>query len=55
MARKKRRRRATGRRGSRKTYKTKTAAKRAKPKRASVYKVKGGWRVSRSRRRKRRR
>ena len=50
-----RRRRATGRKGSRKTYKTKGAAKRAKPKRASVYKVKGGWRVSKSRRRRQRR
>ena len=45
-----RRKRATGR-NSRKTYKKKSAAKRAKPKRASVYKVKGGWRISKSRRR----
>jgi len=54
MARKKRRR-ATGRKSSRKTYKKKSAAKRAKTKRASIYKVKGGWRISKSRRKKRRR
>jgi len=46
-----RRKRASGRKSSRKTYKKKSAAKRAKPKRASVYKVKGGWRISKSRRR----
>jgi len=41
---------------SRKTYKKKISAKRAK-RGGSVYKVKGGWRVSagRKRRRKRRR
>jgi len=44
-----RRKRATGRKSSRKTYKKKSAAKNAKPKRASVYKVKGGWRISKSR------
>jgi len=47
-------RRSTGR-NHRKTYKTKGAAKRSKPKRASVYKVKGGWRVSKTARKKRRR
>ena len=50
-----RRRRATGRKGLRKTYKTKGAAKRARPKRASIYKVRGGWRISKSRRRCKRR
>ena len=50
----KKRKRATGR-STRKTYKTKTSAKGAKPKNASVYKVKGGWRVSKSCKRKRRR
>jgi len=49
-----RRKRATGR-NQRKTYKTKSAAKRGKPKRTSVYKVKGGWRRSKTRKRKRRR
>lgn len=53
MARRKRKR-ATGRKSSRKTYKKKSAAKRAKPKRASVYKVKGGWRIGKGRKRKRR-
>lgn len=43
----KRRRR---RRGTRTTYKTKGAAKRGKPKGVSVYKVKGGWRRSKRRR-----
>lgn len=50
---KRRRKRATGRR-TRKTYKKKTAAKRAAPKGCSVYKVKGGWRVSKRRRKRRR-
>ena len=50
-----RRKTATRRKTSRKTYKKKSVAKRAKPKRASIYKVKGGWRISKSRRRKRRR
>ena len=40
---------ARRRKSSRKTYKKKSAAKRAKPKSASVYKVKGGWRISKSR------
>ena len=48
-----RRRQATGRKGSRKTYKTKAAAKRGKPKHVSVYKVKGGWRRSKARRKRR--
>lgn len=51
---KRRKRRATGRKSSRKTYKKKSAAKKAAPKRASVYKVKGGWRVSKGRRRRKR-
>jgi hypothetical protein len=38
----------------RKTYRKKTSAKR-KAKGGSVYKVKGGWRVSRKRRKRRRR
>jgi len=52
---KRRKSRATGRKSSRKTYKKKSAAKRAKPKRASIYKVKGGWRISKSKKRKRKR
>jgi len=51
---KRRKRRATGRKSSRKTYKKKSAAKRAKPKRASVYKVKGGWRIGKGRKRRKR-
>ena len=39
-------RRRTGRKT---TYKTKAAAKRGKPKRVSVYKVVGGWRRSKAR------
>ena len=35
---------------ARKTYKKKTSARRAAGKGASVYKVKGGYRVSRKRR-----
>lgn len=34
------------RKSTRKTYKTKTAAKKAKTKGKSVYKVKGGYRVT---------
>ena len=41
------------RRSGRKTYTTKTAAKRGKPKGVSVYKVKGGWRRSKRRRKSR--
>ena len=40
---------------ARKTYKTKTAAKRAKSKGRAVYKVHGGWRISAARATKRRR
>lgn len=50
---KRRKRRATGRKSSRKTYKKKSAAKKARPKGASVYKVKGGWRVGRRKRKRR--
>ncbi len=50
---KRRKRRASGRKSSRKTFKKKSAAKKAKPKNASVYKVRGGWRVSKSRKRRR--
>ncbi|KKM19441.1 hypothetical protein LCGC14_1655590 [marine sediment metagenome] len=46
MAKRRKRRRASG---GRTTYKTKAAAKRGKPKRVSVYKVKGGWRRSKRR------
>ena len=41
------------RKSKRKTYRLKGAAKRA-ARGKSVYKVKGGWRVSRARKRKRR-
>jgi hypothetical protein len=40
---------------ARKTYKKKSSATRAKRKGGSVYKVKGGWRVSAGRKRRRRR
>ena len=40
---------------ARKTYKKKSTAKNARKKGGSVYKVKGGWRVSSGRKRKRRR
>lgn len=40
------RRRASGR----KTYKKKTTARAARPKGASIYKVKGGYRISRKKR-----
>ena len=39
----------------RKTYKKKTSARKAKRKGQSLYKVKGGWRVSTKRRRRKRR
>lgn len=52
---KRRKRRATGRKSGRKTYKKKSAAKRAKPKGSSVYKVKGGYRISRKKRRRKKR
>jgi hypothetical protein len=39
---------------ARKTYKKKTSAQRAKRKGGSVYKVKGGWRISAGRKRRRR-
>jgi len=39
----------------RKTYKKKTSARKAKRKGQSIYKVKGGWRVSTKRRRRKRR
>lgn len=47
MAKRRKRRRS---RGGRTTYKTKGAAKRGKPKRVSVYKVKGGYRRTKRRR-----
>jgi len=40
---------------ARKTFKKKAGAKRAKRKGGSVYKVKGGWRISAGRKRRRRR
>lgn len=40
---------------AKKTYKKKTSAKRARKRGQSVYKVKGGWRVSSGKRRRRRR
>ncbi|MDI6447873.1 hypothetical protein [Anaerobaca lacustris] len=40
---------------AKKTYKKKASAKNAKRKGGSVYKVKGGWRVSAAKRRRRRR
>lgn len=39
---------------SRKTFKKKTSAKNARGKRQTVYKVKGGWRISSRRKRRRR-
>ena len=36
----------------RKTYRKKTSARKARKKGQSVYKVKGGWRISKSRRKK---
>jgi len=48
------RRRATGRKSTRKTYKKKTTARRAKPKGCSIYEVKGGWRISKRKKRRRR-
>jgi len=54
MAKRRKRKRATGR-NQRTTYKKKSVAKKAKPKGASVYKVIGGWRISKIKRRKRRR
>ncbi len=38
----------------RKTYKKKSTAKNARKKRQSIYKVKGGWRLTSARRKKRR-
>ena len=40
---------------AKKTYKKKTSARKAKKKGGSVYKVKGGWRVSAGRKRRKRR
>jgi len=38
----------------RKTYKKKTSARKAKRKGQSIYKVKGGWRIAKRRRKRRR-
>jgi len=48
MARRKRKKKKS----RRKTYRLKRTAKAAAPRGGSVYKVKGGWRVSRARKRK---
>ena len=40
-----------GRKSRKKTYRKKSTAKRAKKKGQSLYKVKGGWRISRRKRR----
>jgi len=45
---------AKRRKSSRKTFKKKASAKKARKKGGSVYKVKGGWRVSRGKKRRRR-
>lgn len=42
-------------RGGRRTYKTKAGAKRNRKKGGALYKVRGGWRISYPRRRRRRR
>ncbi|MDD5367380.1 MAG: hypothetical protein PHR30_18760 [Gallionellaceae bacterium] len=40
---------------AKKTYKKKSTAKKAKKRGGSVYKVKGGWRISAKRRKRRKR